>query len=97
MLAFGDVARFTDPRPSFDDGGDLATCSNLENGHLRYLRDLWANCDVWVTLCSFSVPPCLCGCSDEWMSLVPLVSWWFVLASRGGYTLGHGKGLVHYL
>jgi hypothetical protein len=89
-------------------GGDreIADCSavNLrhcgitsETNHLRYLRDLWANCDVWVTLCSFSVPPCLCGCSDEWMSLVPLVSWWFVLMLRGGYTLGHGKGLVHYL
>ena len=40
MLAFGVVALSSGRRPSFDDGGDLAMCSNLENGHLRYLRDL---------------------------------------------------------
>ncbi len=45
MLAFGAVALSSGPRPSFDDGRDLATRSSLENVHLRYLRDLRANCD----------------------------------------------------
>jgi len=47
MLAFGVVALSSGPRPLFDDGRDFATCSSLENAHLRYL---WANCDGWVAL-----------------------------------------------
>ncbi len=73
-LAFGVMTRSSGPLPSSDDGWDLATCPSVENGHLRYLRDLRALCDsafvmpsclcVFVfamALCSFSVPLCLCG------------------------------------
>ena len=55
MLAFGVVALSSGPRPSFDDGWDLTMCLGLENGHLRYLRDLRALCDG-----SSVMPSCLC-------------------------------------
>ena len=44
-LASEAIVRLSGPRPLFDDGRGLATCSSLENGHLRYLGDLWAICD----------------------------------------------------
>ena len=66
-LAPGAAARSSGPRSSFDDGRDLATCSSFENGHLRYLRYLWANCDGCVVLCALCafVPLCLCGSTWE--------------------------------
>jgi len=54
-LASEAIVRPSGPRPSFDGGRDLATCSGLEKGHLRYLRDLRALCDG-----SFVMPLCLC-------------------------------------
>ena len=44
------MTRSSGPRPSFDDGRDLAMRSSLENAHLR---DLWAYwlCDAFVSLC----------------------------------------------
>ena len=54
-LASEAIVRSSGPRLSFDDGRDLATCSGLEKGHLRYLRDLRALCDG-----SFAMPSCFC-------------------------------------
>jgi len=56
-LAIGVVSPPSGSRPSFD-GRDLTTCSSLENGHLHYLRDLWAICDGSVRSL------CLCGSAD---------------------------------
>jgi hypothetical protein len=54
-LASEAIVRLSGPRPLFDDGRGLATCSSLENGHLRYLRDLWAICDGSVRSLCFCV------------------------------------------
>ena len=78
-LASEAIVRSSGSRPSFDDGRNLVTRSSLENGHLRYLRDLWANCDGWATLRCLRVfvSSCLrCG------RLGVLVSLWFNTRSR---------------
>jgi len=53
-LASEAIVRSSGPRPSFDDGWDLATCSGLEKGHLRDLRFLRGR------VIGVAMPSCLC-------------------------------------
>jgi len=84
-LASEAIVRSSGPRPSFGDGWDLAMCLGLENGHLRYLRDLRALCDG-----SFVMPSCLCvfvfAMSSVFLSVSSVPLWFNTLVA------GHGNG-----
>jgi hypothetical protein len=76
-LASEAIVRPSGPRPLFD-GRDLATCSSLENGHLRYLRDLRAPCvDEWRSDAFVSLCLRVCDVRGSVCLLCASVSLWF--------------------
>ncbi len=89
-LASEAIVRPSGSRPLSDDGRDLATCSSLENVHLRYLRYLRAISDVWI--CDAFVSLCLCVC-DALCALCASVSLW--LFGRMGGLGGLGVLVVN--